>query len=52
MSKKALVGEHEHLVKTLRKGSRKERLTEAKEQASELKQYRSAKRGMRKTDRS
>jgi hypothetical protein len=39
MSKKGLVKEHRELVKTLKTGSRTDRLREAKEQNKELKGY-------------
>jgi len=43
LPKKDLVREHKNLVGVLRSGSRKERHAEAKDQAGELKEYRSAK---------
>ena len=39
MEKKELVNEHRDLVKILKSGSKKERMSEAKEQGSELKRY-------------
>lgn len=41
--KAELVKEHEHLVRTLRKGSKKEQKAEAADQAKELSGYRKAK---------
>jgi|GEM_PF-3355044 hypothetical protein len=51
--KKEMVQEHEHLVKTLRTGSRKKLKEEAADQAKELSGYRKAKgrKSMRGTNR-
>ena len=49
MAGKQAVREHEHLVKVLRTGTRKELRAEAKDQAGELREYR--KTAKRKSNR-
>ena len=51
MEKKELVDEHEHLVKTLRKGSKGAQKKEANKQAGELKEYKEHRSSSRKVKR-